>query len=392
LSRSFLGGEPTEPTPTIEFKAFDFDSTDPTTDTASFDTAPELSEPAQHLYEALLRKPLDKGKQKQSTMATQSSSGTTTHSTTLIKLKDPKTFTGKREELGKFLQDTGLYIAVNDKIYDNDIKKITFVLSYIDEGDAAKWKEEFLESRAKASKGPVDLGTYDQFIADIKQAFQPFDGPGDALEQLKILRMGNNSAEDHVAQFKLLVTRADLTESAMLIDAFRETLKIPLQRQIMSLETAPKDLKGWYESAIKLDNKYRRIQRIIGRSTEQKSIDKEKKTEEPKRRWTFQQPRKDPNAMDVDVLTTEQREEHMKKGLCFKCHKSGHRSRECTEPGRTPPVKTPPAYSPRPTTSSSVPNKKMTPKEIYAQIRSLTTNMNDDEKEELDKLAEEEGF
>src|ERR1700679_2551380 len=201
--------------------------------------------------------------------------------------------------------------------------------------------------------------------------------------------MENNSAEDHVAQFKMLVTKAKLTESNMLIDAFRETLKIPLQRQILNLETTPADLKGWYEAAIKLDNKYRRIQRIIGRNNEQKPIDKGKKTEEPKRRWTFQA-KKDPNAMDVDVLTTEQRDEHMKKGLCFKCHKPGHRGRECPGAGETL-VKTPPAYSPKPNTYST-PNKKMTPKEIYAHIRSLTTSMNEEEKEELDKLAEEEGF
>ena len=110
-----------------------------------------------------------------------------TEKPTLIRLKDPKPFTGKREELGKFLQDTGLYLAVNDRIYDNDIKKISFVLSFIDEGDAASWKEEFLENKAKNSTGPVDLGTYPQFLVDIKAAFKPFDAPGDALEELKTI-------------------------------------------------------------------------------------------------------------------------------------------------------------------------------------------------------------
>ena len=29
------------------------------------------------------------------------------------------------------------------------------------------------------------------------------------------------------------------------------------------------------------------------------------------------------------MLSKEEQEEHVKKGLCFKCHKSGHRSFEC---------------------------------------------------------------
>ena len=56
-------------------------------------------------------------------MTTASSRPTVVEKPTLIKLKDPKPFTGKREELGKFLQDTRLYLAVNDAIYNNDIKK-----------------------------------------------------------------------------------------------------------------------------------------------------------------------------------------------------------------------------------------------------------------------------
>ena len=43
-----------------------------------------------------------------------------------IKLNQPKPFTRKREDLKKFLQDTNLYLLVNNKVYDTDIKKIAF--------------------------------------------------------------------------------------------------------------------------------------------------------------------------------------------------------------------------------------------------------------------------
>ena len=53
---------------------------------------------------------------------------------TEIKLNQPKPFTGKREDLKKFLQDTNLYLLVNNKVYNTDIKKIAFALSFMNKG------------------------------------------------------------------------------------------------------------------------------------------------------------------------------------------------------------------------------------------------------------------
>ena len=39
--------------------------------------------------------------------------------------------------------------------------------------------------------------------------------------------------------------------------------------------------------------------------------------------------KKDPNAMDVDQLSTEEMECHRKERLCFCCHKTGHIGQNC---------------------------------------------------------------
>ena len=57
--------------------------------------------------------------------------------TTEIKLNLPKVFTGKQNNLNKFLQDMTLYLSINKEIYDKDEKKIAFMLSFMTEGDAA---------------------------------------------------------------------------------------------------------------------------------------------------------------------------------------------------------------------------------------------------------------
>ena len=116
-----------------------------------------------------------------------------------VKLNLLKDFSGKREDLKKFLQQVNLYMDVNAKIYKDDMMRIAFLLSFMDEGDASSWKEQFIKEATLTS--PHDYGTWVNFEKHLKEAFQPFDTPGDTLEEIKTLRIGNNSIKDHNAKF-----------------------------------------------------------------------------------------------------------------------------------------------------------------------------------------------
>jgi hypothetical protein len=66
---------------------------------------------------------------------------TTMKASESIKLNPLTPFTGKRNEFVLFLQDVYVYLKVNRHTYDNNDKKISFILSYLTGGDAAIWKQ-----------------------------------------------------------------------------------------------------------------------------------------------------------------------------------------------------------------------------------------------------------
>ena len=69
-----------------------------------------------------------------------------------IKLNPPKTFDGSREKFRKFLQDAELYMTINQQLYDTDLVKIGFVLSFMTEGQAAAWADSLLKKRKRQVK------------------------------------------------------------------------------------------------------------------------------------------------------------------------------------------------------------------------------------------------
>ena len=184
-----------------------------------------------------------------------------THGPKEIKLNYPKPFSGKRENLKKFIQDCNLYLLVNKKTYDNDLARIAFILALMNDGDAAAWKEQFLDQATAITtqnNADIDLGNFKTFVKSLEETFVPYNAPGDALEKMKELQMKqSDSIDDHVAKFKMLVTNSGLgTTSTAIIDLFRESLSVPLQRWILTLEKLPKTLNEWYHWTTNLDHQW----------------------------------------------------------------------------------------------------------------------------------------
>ena len=144
--------------------------------------------------------------------------------------------------------------------------------------------------------------------------------------KLENLRQGKKTAEQVVTEFKQLIGQAGLTtrsafDNIHLIGLFRKTLNHPLAHKIMFGETIPRTIEDWFKKAIQFDMNYREAMAIFSPN--------KKSDKTTSRSWYRPAEKKDPNAMDVDALTFEERQTLMKQGKCFKCRRTGHRAANC---------------------------------------------------------------
>jgi hypothetical protein len=176
-----------------------------------------------------------------------------------LNLNKPEAFNGNCDNFKKFLQNVEVYMDINHETYNNDLRKIVFVLSFMATGSAATWKTQFIEE-AYARPAPPNLndrlGTYTQFRKDLMEAFSMFDSVEDALDKLQSLRKKKNELiDEHIAKFKMLAAKLkiDMT-NPLSIELFKETLPWGLTLELIKLETLLKIIDDWYKWAATLDH------------------------------------------------------------------------------------------------------------------------------------------
>jgi Retrotransposon gag protein len=277
------------------------------------------------------------------------------------------------------MQDIYIYLKVNQHIYNNNDKKISFILSYLTGGDAAIWKQQFIQTKIEEherdkTKEP-NWGTYKGFLDALKKTFQPYDELAKALDDIKKLCLGDNSITEHNLRFRLLVSQTEMMDSPTLIDLYWETLPWGLQSPIIRSEHPPKTLEEWYTKATNFYVGHKRAQCLF-----KKQDDKPMNTFGAlpvQKKFTFPE-KKDPNAMDIDHMTVKEQTRLMKEGKYFRCRLFGHLSQDCPTKGQNN----------MPMTSTP----KWTGKSMASHIRALIASMSEEEKKALEEEGEKHGL
>jgi len=99
-----------------------------------------------------------------------------------LRINLPKPFNGNRSNLNCFIQDCAVYLKINRNVYNDDDKKIAFMLSLLDSGEPAMWKEQFIKSAMDGDK--IDFPMYEEFLQLFKNAFKDVDQVNEAMNDL----------------------------------------------------------------------------------------------------------------------------------------------------------------------------------------------------------------
>ena len=261
-----------------------------------------------------------------------STSNPATNGTSLkeAKMAMPREFTGKQTDLNRFIMSCMAHLTINKEIYQTDEKKIGFILSLLNEGEAGAWKEQFIQEafNKTVTSGAAEMTfrTFLNFVKRLKESFEPHNDTTDALTQLRALqyKLGEN-IDEHITKFRMCLTWTKLEKSngsQATIEFCKETLPLQLLQRIYGGETIPETLTGWYKKATLQEQIRQDLRQAFGNTSQKNNM------QYTPRKFNFQ-PRKDLNAMDVDVLTAEEQSDLMRKDACFRCKAQGHLSRDC---------------------------------------------------------------
>jgi hypothetical protein len=262
-------------------------------------------------------------------------------------INKPTPFDGDRKKTETFLQECRVYLHINRGVYTTDEDRIIFILSFMNSKEALRWKQTYLRS-ILTRDGNMIFPDINTFIGLLENYFQPANLGQDAAHQLNLLKQGKKTAEEVLTEFRLLSSQAGYvaetaTDHLHLIERVQRVLNASLIRKIRLMESPPTTIEGWIEKAIFFDNMYRNTMEVLEqKAKEERTIPRNTGKANSMKRFDYSnyfgnrntqanrttRERKDPDAMDIDAMSTEKRVALMKKGLCFICEKPGHLAKE----------------------------------------------------------------
>ncbi|OAX31752.1 hypothetical protein K503DRAFT_787641 [Rhizopogon vinicolor AM-OR11-026] len=228
-----------------------------------------------------------------------------------IKISLPSQFSREPDDVSKRIGVVTRYLTINAHIYTTDKMKVIFALSFMQEGLAESWLDDFSAAAVQPTTGGgvTGYGTFTDFISKVTKEFGLSNITATAyLDATKLNQADCESLVDYISKFKRATGRASITSH----EPFRKVA-----------EVATTSNTGLIEATHAKQAAYEELKTIRGFSTGN-SRTKKKQSGKP-----HYHSDRDLDAMDVDRMSPEENARHRKKGLCFNCHEPGHVSRNC---------------------------------------------------------------
>jgi hypothetical protein len=200
---------------------------------------------------------------------------------------------------------------------------------------------------------------------------------------LETLRQGKKTAEELNTEFLQILGQAGMdrktpSDYLHLIGYYRKALEPRLSCKILFSNNVPKMIDEWMEKAIQFDTNWRMGSLFFNQDIEANPSKQKADTNKSNGNacWWRTSERKDPNVMDVDALTMEERGMLLRQEKCFCCRKTGHMAKY---------------YPPEQEESSK--QKKVDPARFaYTTIKALTKEQRESVTKMVMKDKDEENF
>ena len=147
----------------------------------------------------------------------------------------PSEFDGDRSRGQEFIRSCQTYIRLCSYNFSDDQVKITWTLSYMKSGRAAKWAARVF--RSEEQTGTPRFSDWNQFRDEFNSEFCPVHSRISAINRLESTTyfQGKRSLDEYLDEFSDLVTEAGYTDSKTIVVKFRRGLDSRLQDAIATM-------------------------------------------------------------------------------------------------------------------------------------------------------------
>jgi hypothetical protein len=271
-----------------------------------------------------------------------------------------------------YKQQTFVYIQENKKDFASGESVVRFLLSFMTGGLPEKFAANFIDDlmeyyeqrkRIALPGDPdpvVNWGTADEFYEKCEETFGDQNKKSNAEHQLSILRQGNKTAEEYFQEFDQLVRTAKyhVGHDDVLIKYLLEQVKSSVIDKLYAVGKLPRYYQDWKEAILNIDGLERQ------RDEQKKFISTQHFNPTPRANPPPRAPterRTTPAPQMTDQAPKVELDVAKAKGLCFRCGKPRHMSRNCPDRGKF-------------------------------QVHSLVNELTDEEKKEAMEALKKEGF
>ena len=168
---------------------------------------------------------------------------------TKIRIRCPDEYNGKAETAQAWLHSVCLYLLINQALYHDNDRKITYTLSYMKKGSAAMWAEVH-HQQGFANQS---FRTFVAFETDFERASGNANIQQEAMSWLATTHIATREQlQEYTNQFKLNVVHAKYNETkdaATLISYFSTGIPVGIMQHVQAMDTIPTTIAGWYEKA-----------------------------------------------------------------------------------------------------------------------------------------------